>query len=119
MDLGNILVVDDEEDIRNFLATILNRAGYRVGRAADPHQALDLLHKMPYELLITDLAMPGMNGLDLLDLLRQRNIKWPAILITSHPTAAIRDRVAAAGVRLIEKPLLNDTLFQSIHSSFS
>jgi FixJ family two-component response regulator len=57
-----------------------------------------------------------MNGLDLLELLRQRDIKLPAILVTSHPTAAIRNRATSAGVRLIEKPLLNDTLFQCIRS---
>jgi two-component system, LuxR family, response regulator FixJ len=56
-----------------------------------------------------------MNGLDFLQLLRERDIKLPAILITSHPTAAIRSRAASAGVCLIEKPL-NDTLFQCIRS---
>ena len=56
-----------------------------------------------------------MNGL--LSELRRRNIDPPAILITTHPNPAARDRAALAGVPLIEKPLLNDTLFQGIRAA--
>jgi FixJ family two-component response regulator len=58
-----------------------------------------------------------MNGLDLLAELRRRKVDLPAILITTHPNAAVRDRAARAGVPLIEKPLLNDTLFQGIRTA--
>jgi FixJ family two-component response regulator len=58
-----------------------------------------------------------MNGLDLLARLRERNVRLPAILITTHPGARIRDRAALAGARLIEKPLLSDTLFQGIRAA--
>ena len=58
--------------------------------------------------------LPEMNGLDLLVELPRRKIDLPAILITAHPNAAVRDLAARAGVHLIEKPLLNDMLFQSI-----
>ena len=67
--------------------------------------------------LVTDFNLPGINGLDLLDLLRERNVLLPAILITTHPTTMIRYRAASAGAHLIEKPLLNDTLFQCIRSA--
>ena len=49
--------------------------------------------------------------------LRRRKVDLPAILITTHPNAAVRDRAARAGVPLIEKPLLNDTLFQGIRAA--
>jgi CheY-like chemotaxis protein len=54
--------------------------------------------------------MPGMNGLDLVSALRARHIDTPAILITSHPNQSLRDRAAAAGVPIVEKPLLNSLL---------
>lgn len=67
--------------------------------------------------LIVDYNLPGMNGLDLLALLHECNIGLPAILIRTHPTAVVRKRAASAGVYLIEKPLLTDTLFQYIYST--
>jgi FixJ family two-component response regulator len=66
---------------------------------------------------VADYHLPGMNGLDLLARLRERNIRLPAILITTHPSAAIRNQAASAGVRLVEKPLLSDTLFEGIRAA--
>jgi two-component system, LuxR family, response regulator FixJ len=67
--------------------------------------------------LVVDYRPPEMNGLDLLVELRRRKVDLPAILITTHPNAAVRDRAARAGVPLIEKPLLNDMLFQGIRTA--
>jgi two-component system, LuxR family, response regulator FixJ len=58
-----------------------------------------------------------MNGLDLLVELRRREVDLPAILITTHPSSEVRRRAALAGVTLIEKPLLSDTLFQAIRAT--
>jgi FixJ family two-component response regulator len=69
--------------------------------------------------LVVDYKLPDMNGLDLLVELRRRKIDLPAILITTHPSAAVRDRAARAGVPLIEKPLLNDMLFQGIRTALA
>ena len=66
---------------------------------------------------MTDYHLPGMNRLELLARLRERKVKLPAILITSHPSAAVRSRAASAGARLIEKPLLNDALFEGIRAA--
>ena len=58
-----------------------------------------------------------MNGLDLLAELRRRQVVAPAILITTHPSAAVRERATATGAALVEKPLLGDALFQEIHAA--
>ena len=60
-----------------------------------------------------------MNGLDLLAELRRRKVVTPAILITTHPSAAVRERAAATGIALIEKPLLGDALFQEIRAALA
>jgi two-component system, LuxR family, response regulator FixJ len=112
-----VLVIDDDPAVRNSLKFALEVEGFSV--RVYPTGADLLKEKNIPEIgcLVTDYHLPGMNGLDLLALLRERNIKLPAILITTHPSAAIRDRAASAGVHLIEKPLLSDTLFQGIRAA--
>jgi FixJ family two-component response regulator len=68
---------------------------------------------------VVDYKLPEMNGLDLLVELRNRKIDLPAILITTNPSAEVRRRTALAGVTLIEKPLLNDALFQGIRAALT
>jgi FixJ family two-component response regulator len=61
-----------------------------------------------------DQNLPGMSGLDLLALLRERRIDLPAILITTQPNAALRRRAKQGGVAIIEKPLLGEALLQGV-----
>jgi two-component system, LuxR family, response regulator FixJ len=111
-----ILVIDDDPAVRNSLKFALEVEGFSV-RVYPTGTALLDEDDMPKSgCLVTDYHLPGMSGLDLLQLLRERDVELPAILISSHPTAVIRSRAASAGVRLVEKPLPNDTLFQCIRS---
>ena len=61
-----VLVVDDERGIVDSLATILEREGLTALKTTDPKQALEILRKQRISVLITDLMMPGMSGMDLL-----------------------------------------------------
>jgi FixJ family two-component response regulator len=111
-----VLVIDDDQAVRNSLKFALEVEGFSV-QVYPTAAALLEENDMPKSgCLVADYNLPGMNGLDLLQLLRERDVKLPAILITSHPTAVICSRAASAGVCVIEKPLLNDTLFQCIRS---
>jgi two-component system, LuxR family, response regulator FixJ len=112
-----VLIIDDDPAVRNSLKFALEVEGFAV--RAYP-AAADLLGESEFPAdgcLVVDLKLPEMNGLDLLVELRKRNIDLPAILITTHPSADVRRRAALAGVTLIEKPLLNDTLFQGIRDA--
>jgi two-component system, LuxR family, response regulator FixJ len=112
-----ILVIDDDPAVRNSLKFALEIEGFSV-RLYPTGAELLAERDMPESgCLVADYHLPGMNGLDLLARLRERNVRLPAILITTHPTAAIRARAALAGVRLIEKPLLSDTLFEGIRTA--
>jgi two-component system response regulator FixJ len=105
--------------VRNSLKFALEVEGFAV--RAYPNGA-DLLSEADIPgngCLVVDYKLPGMNGLDLLVELRKRKINLPAILITTQPNPAVRHRAALAGVLLIEKPLLNDTLFQGIRSALA
>ena len=66
---------------------------------------------------VVDQNLPGMSGLDLIAKLRERRIQAPAILITSHPSVAVINRAKQAHVKIIEKPLLNNTLIDGIRAA--
>jgi DNA-binding NtrC family response regulator len=78
-----VLVVDDNREHCQALAKIFDRAGYRVGTAADGQQALKLLTNQPFDLVLTDLRMPRMDGLDLLLNIRAMNPHVAVVIITA------------------------------------
>jgi FixJ family two-component response regulator len=67
--------------------------------------------------LVIDYNLPGQNGLALLTELRRRGVMLPAILVTTQPSPLVRTGAAAAGAALIEKPFLNEALFEEIRSA--
>lgn len=64
---GRILVVDDEKDILRALEFILSREGYSVTTAVSGEEAIELLKKEEFDLVLTDLRMPGMDGMEVLE----------------------------------------------------
>ena len=112
-----VLVIDDDPAVRSSLKFALEIEGYSVRTFATGAELLKEKDIPEIGCLVADYYLPGINGLDLLAALRERHVKLPAILITTHPNAGIRGRAAAAGVHLIEKPLLTDSLFQSIRAA--
>ena len=69
---GSLLVVDDNELNRDMLARRLARRGYTVAVAADGQQALQMLEARQFDLILLDIMMPGISGLDVLKILRER-----------------------------------------------
>jgi CheY-like chemotaxis protein len=79
--LASILLVDDDDDFRTMLSEVLERAGHKIAQASDGQQAIDLYSKHATDLVITDLVMPGREGIELIvDLKRlQPDVKIIAI----------------------------------------
>jgi DNA-binding NtrC family response regulator len=84
----HVLVVDDETNVRRVLGTLLEQAGYAATRAESGEQALDLVRSLDPDLVITDLKMPGMDGLELLRRLQDSFPEIPVVLLTAHGTVA-------------------------------
>lgn len=80
---ATVLVVDDNAEHGQALAKILERAGYRVSTAGDGEEALRILVERPFDLILTDLRMPRMNGLDLLRNIRALSPDVPVLIITA------------------------------------
>ncbi len=93
MTTHRVLVVDDEPDMVENCARILKRAGYQCLAATDPHRALALVDTERPDLLLTDLKMPGMDGMELLRRAHEVDPALPVILITAF--ASIESAVAA------------------------
>jgi len=83
---GNILVVDDEERVRRLIAAVLSRHGYTVTTAANGRIALQALRDSTFELVITDLQMPEMNGLALLEQCKELYPGTDVIMLTAYGT---------------------------------
>jgi two-component system nitrogen regulation response regulator NtrX len=81
---GHILIVDDDPGVRKVLNRILSGGGYTVQEVGDAFQALDLIDAQPPDAALLDIKMPGMDGLGLMDNLRQRGLEIPIVVLTGH-----------------------------------
>jgi len=88
-----ILVVDDEQSMRDFLKILLVKEGHKVVTAENGNQALSILSEQPCDLVISDIRMPGMGGLELLESIREHYGDLPVIMITAF--ASPNDAVQA------------------------
>ncbi|MCW5850250.1 MAG: response regulator transcription factor [Anaerolineae bacterium] len=81
---AHILVVDDEMPIRLTMAELLKRRGYQVVQAASGEEALEQIHQRPFDLLLLDLKMPGMDGIEVARRARERQPDAAIIILTGH-----------------------------------
>lgn len=119
--MGNgvrILVVDDEEIARQNLMHVLGREGWDVDGAANATQATELLNANPYQLVLTDLRMPGLDGLSLLRSIKERDNTVEVIVITAHASAGSAVEAMRAGAFFyIEKPFRIADVRKIVHEA--
>jgi two-component system response regulator FixJ len=108
------LVLDDDAAVRNSLKFSLEIEGFEVRDYASANELLDDNSLPALSCLIVDYHMPDMNGLDVIARLREKRERLHAILVTGHPDVSIRERAAAIGVPLIEKPIQGSALTDCI-----
>src|SRR5690349_3470234 len=103
--MPTVLIVDDEKNIRATLARGLRLEGYRTAEAADGRAALTLLEDAGADLVLLDMQMPELDGLGLLQGMRDRGIAVPAIVLTAHGSIDKAVRAIKLGAfDFIEKP---------------
>ncbi len=106
-----ILLVEDDESLRELFVLVLERIG-EVQAFSRAVQALPHLDRA--DILVTDLALPGMTGLDLLDYLKSIGSSLPALVITAHEGCPMMDEVLRRGIPILKKPFRLHTLLSMV-----
>lgn len=110
-----ILIVDDEFTIREVCARVLEKHGYKTAQAEDGLEALEKIEKQPFDIIITDINMPRMDGFGLIKQLKSRNSNTPVIVITGFTDVETAVNAMKAGAYdYITKPFnLEDLLLKT------
>lgn len=113
---ARVLVVDDDRQVRNVLSRLLQRNVFVVEVAASGAEALAMLVRMPFALVVSDVRMPGMSGLQLITRMADHEIDVPLLVVSSlDPIDVMRELVAADRVcGVFPKPFLADELVAAV-----
>ncbi len=113
--MARILVVDDEPGMRKSLAIMLRRDGYQVTETGSVAEAVGRLKGEPYQLIIADLMMEPLNGLDLLVLVQEHRPGCPVIIVTAFGSQEARTQALGRGASaFLEKPVPAPQLLERI-----
>jgi len=103
---AKILVVDDDEELTNTLADYLAKQGYSVTKAYDGREALARLREVDFHMVVTDLKMPEIDGIELLQMVKEINPKVAVVVITGYGTVESAVQAIKLGAYdFIQKPL--------------
>ncbi len=118
--MAKILVVDDEQKMRHLLYLMLNRKGHQVEQAEDGQQALDMILETPYDLIITDIKMPRLDGHSLLKKIKANHIETPVVFITAFASVESAVEAMQEGVvDYISKPFEEDRILFTVERTLN
>ena len=120
MSHGNILVVDDERGICDQLAGILRDEGFSVTAVATGEEALVAVSREIFDLVLLDVWLPGIDGIEALRQLRAAGHQIPVVLISGHATAELAVRAVREGaLDFLEKPLALERVLVTVHNALA
>lgn len=112
---ARVLVVDDERLLLRAFQRVLTRAGYAVTTTASPRRALELIRSEPFDVIVSDVRMPDMDGVELLRHIRAHDEELPVVFVTGEPTMETAIQALEHGaVRYLRKPVDPDTLTDAV-----
>ncbi|MEM1973824.1 MAG: response regulator [Thermoplasmata archaeon] len=114
-----ILIVDDEPDMLKLLSLILReKTNYEITTTNNPIEALELVKTQNFDLVITDLKMPGLDGLQLLEEVKKKDEDIPVVIITAYGTIdAATEAIQKGGFDFITKPFKKEQILFTIEKA--
>ncbi len=117
--IGRVMVVDDEENIREVLSSYLDTLGYEVVTASDGQDALDKFEEGTFDLIVSDLLMPTIDGLELLKQIREKDRNVIFLMITGYPSIETAvEAIKKGAYDYITKPFHMEDVKLRIERSF-
>jgi len=116
-----LLIVDDEPDMLKLLGMILrDKTKYEIITTNNPVEALDLVKRGGYDLVITDLKMPGLDGIEMLDAVKNYDVDIPVIMMTAYGTIETAEEALRKGAfDFITKPFRKEQILFTIEKALS
>ena len=116
--MASILVVDDEKSIRNTVKAFLVREGHDVTTAADAEQALEAVDSGAFDVVVSDIVLPRVNGVTLLAELRKRDADLQVVMMTGEPTVETATEALRSGAfDYLPKPVSNEALLKVVRNA--
>jgi CheY-like chemotaxis protein len=112
--MSSILVVEDADYLRDLIRETLEIGGYHVSLAGSGKEAVRICQEQTMDLVITDLVMPDMDGLELIHSLRQSNSNLPVLAISGAFNGLLKIAIALGAVGTLEKPFKPDDLLAMV-----
>ncbi len=105
-------MVDDDRDFAEALVDVRDLYGYRMDAVHSGEDAIEAARRKPFDVILMDVALPGLDGIEALQRIQARDPKVKALLMTGHAGHDLRGR--AAGTEILAKPLDHEVLLQQI-----
>jgi DNA-binding NtrC family response regulator len=111
-----VLVVDDEVAVRRFAVRVLQGEGYVVTEASDGAEALDVIKQggTSFEVVVSDIVMPRLNGVELMQAIAATHPALPVILISGYATGALAERGIVTPCAILPKPFRAEQLLEEV-----
>jgi DNA-binding NtrC family response regulator len=118
--VARILIIEDDEEMRSLLEDILDEEGFQTESVSNGSEGLQELTKEPFDLVITDIRMPGLTGLDILPVIKRLQPDASVIVITAFGNQEVYRRSFEKGAAgYLEKPIHVDRLKTLVHEMLS
>src|SRR3954469_650309 len=122
MSKGSVLVVDDDVAVARVMGALLEQAGLKVELSSSAESALEILAERPFDVVVTDQAMPGMDGLELLTRIHERWPEIPVVMVTAHGTVQLAVEAMKRGcadfmVKPVDREQLLFVVQKELHKS--